>query len=100
LRPERRLRRALRMLGVPFRANAKDLPGTPDAVLRRHPVAIFVDGCFWHGCPQHYREPKTRTEFWAVKIAANRRRDRRADRRLRRLGYAVVRIWEHDVTGK
>lgn len=78
-----------------WRRQAKDLPGTPDFVFRRERVAVFVDGCFWHGCPQCYRRPSTNSEFWANKIKANIARDRRAVRRLRSVGWRSIRIREH-----
>jgi DNA mismatch endonuclease (patch repair protein) len=59
-------------------------------------VACFVDGCFWHGCPQHRSRPKTNAAFWRAKIASNEARDRDTDRQLREHGWYVVRVWEHD----
>ena len=79
----------------------------PDFVFRKERLVVFVDGCFWHGCPLHYTRPKTRRAFWDAKIAANRARDRRIDRALRagsprsslrcgtRLGWRVLHLWEH-----
>lgn len=77
-----------------------DLPGRPDFAFRRQRLAIFIDGCFWHGCPQHFRMPKSRRDYWSAKIASNRLRDRRVTRELRRRGWAVIRLWEHDITNK
>lgn len=71
------------------------IPGRPDFAFPRLRIAVFVDGCFWHGCPRHFRPPMARAEFWHKKIAGNRRRDRKADRELRRRGWKVIRIWEH-----
>jgi DNA mismatch endonuclease (patch repair protein) len=59
-------------------------------------VAVFVDGCFWHGCPEHATWPKRNARFWRKKIEANTRRDRDTDERLRREGWTVVRVWEHE----
>lgn len=70
------------------------LPGKPDFVFRAEKVAVFVDGCFWHGCPRHGRTPKTRVAFWAAKLARNAQRDRAVSRALRASGWAVLRIWE------
>src|SRR5208282_1958891 len=70
--------------------------GRPDFVFIKERLAVFVDGCFWHGCPIHYVEPRTATGFWRAKITGNRTRDRRNSRTLRKLGWWVVRIWEHD----
>src|SRR5438552_10835023 len=65
------------------------LPGTPDFCWPRLKVAVFVDGCFWHGCPSCYKTPKTNEEYWLAKVASNRRRDRRADAWLRKMGWGV-----------
>jgi DNA mismatch endonuclease (patch repair protein) len=92
-RPERALRHALRSAGVRHRTYA-DLPGTPDIIVPASKVAVFVHGCFWHACPKHYRPAKTRTEYWLPKIARNKARDARNARALRRLGWAVLTIWE------
>ncbi len=72
-----------------------NLPGRPDFVFRKARLAVFVDGCFWHGCPVHFRLPHSRTGYWSAKIARNRRRDRRVARALRQRGWRVVRLWEH-----
>lgn len=96
-KPERMLWSALRRAGMKHRRNAKDLHGKPDAVLRESKTAVFVDGCFWHGCPSHYRRPKTNALFWSDKVAANRNRDTRNNMRLQRDGYRVVRVWECEV---
>lgn len=69
----------------------------PDFVFRRERVAVFVDGCFWHGCPRHGTQPRGNAAFWRRKLAGNRERDRRVTRTLRRLGWRVVRIWEHEL---
>jgi len=71
--------------------------GKPDFLFRRNRLAVFVDGCFWHGCPRCYRRPKSNRKFWDKKIGRNRERDRKVARELRRLGWRVVRIWEHDL---
>lgn|GEM_PF-247160 len=94
---EWRLRGALVGAGVRgWTIRSRDLVGTPDFVFRHRKVAIFVDGCFWHGCPEK-RLPTTRRPFWREKIEMNKRRDRRVDRSLRTDGWRVVRIWEHDL---
>jgi DNA mismatch endonuclease, patch repair protein len=71
------------------------LPGKPDFVFRKQRLAVFVDGCFWHGCPRHCRMPKSHRSFWTPKISRNRERDRAVVRLLKRQGWRVVRIWEH-----
>ncbi|MFT3830569.1 MAG: very short patch repair endonuclease [Opitutaceae bacterium] len=67
----------------------------PDFVFRQERLVVFVDGCFWHGCPRHYTRPQARRVFWDAKIAANRARDRRLDRVLRAAGWRVLHVWEH-----
>ena len=66
----------------------------PDFVFPKARVAVFVDGCFWHGCPRCYQQPRQNAEFWREKIAGNQARDRRVTRKLRGLGWSVCRIWE------
>jgi DNA mismatch endonuclease (patch repair protein) len=75
--------------------HASHLPGKPDVLFWRQRVAVFVDGCFWHACPQCGHVPKTRSVFWEAKLARNRERDRRVTAALRVTGYSVVRLWEH-----
>ncbi len=78
------------------------LTGKPDFVFRRERVAVFVDGCFWHGCPKpkHAPLPKTRAEWWAAKLARNRARDTEVTKALRKQGWRVVRVWECDLAAK
>jgi DNA mismatch endonuclease (patch repair protein) len=72
-----------------------NLPGKPDFVFRSRRLAVFIDGCFWHGCPRCYRMPEDNRPYWKAKILSNRRRDRRQTRELRSLQWRVLRIWEH-----
>lgn len=72
----------------------------PDFVFRRERVAVFVDGCFWHGCPRHATRPKQNRKFWDEKIAGNKARDARTSRGLRKAGWKVLRIWECALTVK
>ncbi len=95
-KPELELARALKRSRLRFERHASDLPGKPDFVFRRRKLAVFVDGSFWHGWRFPLWEGKL-TEFWQKKIAANRARDRRNFAALRRAGWKVVRIWEHQV---
>lgn len=95
-KPEMGLRRALWSMGIRYRLGLL-LPGRPDIVIMRRRVAIFVDGCFWHGCPEHFTIPKTRREFWLGKIQGNRRRDSAVTSELESLGWYVIRVWEHDI---
>ena len=91
---EKLVQKELRALGVRFRCYNRSLPGSPDIVLPHHQVAIFVDGNFWHGWRLPTWEHKL-TAFWRDKLRTNRARDQRNFQRLRRLGWTVCRIWEH-----
>jgi DNA mismatch endonuclease (patch repair protein) len=93
--PEVALRRALHRLGLRFRLHLP-LPGRPDIVLTRVRVAVFVDGCFWHRCPQHGNLPRNNAQWWQDKLDRNVARDRAADASLAETGWAVVRVWEHE----
>ncbi|GEM90068.1 very short patch repair endonuclease [Oceanithermus desulfurans] len=93
---EMRVRSELHKRGYRFRKHVKELPGKPDVVFTKAKVAVFIDGDFWHG----YRFPAWEhkvSDFWKQKINKNRERDRRNHRKLRRMGWKVLRIWEHDV---
>ncbi|MGP1309710.1 MAG: very short patch repair endonuclease [Phycisphaerales bacterium] len=90
------LRRELHRRGLRYRLHAR-LPGKPDLVFVSARVAVFVDGCFWHGCPQHCRVPATNREYWRRKIARNAERDKAASKALRAEGWRVIRVWEHRV---
>jgi len=74
--------------------------GKPDFLFRGLGVCVFVDGCFWHGCPKCYTRPKSNRPFWDGKAAANRARDKLVDRELRKAGWGVLRIWEHELKVK
>jgi DNA mismatch endonuclease (patch repair protein) len=96
--PELALRSVLHRLGLRFRVDKAVLPGSrrrADVVFGSARVVVFVDGCFWHGCPQHGTKPKSNRAFWEEKLEANRRRDRDTDEQLERAGWKVMRIWEH-----
>ena len=93
---ERRVRAILRRENLKFQGHISALPGSPDLVLTKPKIAIFVDGCFWHGCPRCYKPPKHNRAWWNEKIAANCRRDRRVTRALRTRGYSVLHLWEHN----
>ena len=95
-RPELAVRRVLYGLGFRYRVHDKTLPGTPDLSNKRRKIAIFVDGCFWHGCPTCYVEPKTNTRFWREKVSKNRARRESVLSSLKAQGFRVVEIWEHD----
>lgn len=96
--PELALRRELHRRGFRFRVQYRPVPGvrsTADVVFTRARVAVFVDGCFWHRCPEHGTDPRANADWWVAKLDANVERDRRANALLRDQGWEVVRIWEH-----
>ena len=95
-KPESEIARACFRLGLRYRKNVEipEAKTRADLVFPRHKLVVFVDGCFWHGCPWHYKTPKTRSE-WDAKIDRNKTRDAKKTRKLRRLGWKVVRVWEH-----
>jgi DNA mismatch endonuclease, patch repair protein len=93
---ELRLRTELRRIGVRYRIHFK-VPGTPDLAFPAARLALFIDGCFWHGCPSHYTLPATNSDFWRAKLERNRSRDNRVDSELRAMGWRVVRLWEHQI---
>ena len=102
-----RVFRALRITGwqrhVPIRNSQfgiRNFRVRPDFVFPKLRLAVFVDGCFWHGCPKHATQPKGNAAFWRKKFAANRTRDRLVTRTLRRAGWRVLRIWEHELARK
>lgn len=100
-KPEMAVRSAVHQRGLRYRVAARPLPElrrTADLVFRSARVAVFIDGCFWHGCSEHYTEPKTNQEFWSTKIAGNALRDLDTDERLRAAGWTVLRFWEHEET--
>lgn len=90
------LRRALWGEGLRYRLHV-DLPGRPDLAFLGPKVVVFVDGCFWHGCPRHYIRPKTRSAFWQRKLRGNVERDARQTLELEEGGWSVLRVWEHEV---
>lgn len=95
-KPELVVRRTIHRMGFRFRLHRRDLAGTPDIVLPRHKLVIFVHGCFWHrheGC-RHSTTPKTRTTFWTAKFDANIERDRRNAAALELAGWRVATVWE------
>jgi DNA mismatch endonuclease, patch repair protein len=97
--PELALRRSLHAVGLRYRVGWP-VPGAPrrtiDIAFTRIKLAVFVDGCFWHGCPAHATWPKANSEWWRVKIETNRRRDDETTALLEGAGWTVLRFWEHD----
>jgi len=97
-KPELMLRKALRAAGMRYRLKNK-LPGRPDIIFPGKRVAVFVDGCFWHRCPEHFQAPLRNALFWDDKISRNEKRDRKVDEQLSAMGWRILRIWEHEVRG-
>jgi DNA mismatch endonuclease (patch repair protein) len=98
-RPEIAVRSAVHALGLRFRKHMAPLPGLrchADLVFASRRVAVFIDGCFWHGCPDHGVSPTTNSSYWQAKLGGNVKRDRRNDAALADAGWTVVRIWEHE----
>lgn len=98
---EQTVRQFLNNCGLRFRKDSRPLPTlrcAADIVFPKAKLCIFIDGCFWHGCPIHFRVPASNAAWWEEKIEANRVRDRRNDRLLQRSGWRVVRVWEHSLS--
>jgi DNA mismatch endonuclease (patch repair protein) len=97
--PELLLRRELHRRGLRFRVQMK-VPGnnrrTIDIAFTRARLAVYVDGCFWHGCPDHHVRPRANSDWWRWKIERNQARDRDTDHQLRETGWMVIRVWEHE----
>lgn len=93
--PELRMKKLL--VALHFAYQPKNVYGRPDFANRKEKIAIFVDGCFWHGCAKHYVEPKSNTSYWLPKIKRNIARDKEVNQRLKSLGWRVIRIWEHNI---
>lgn len=95
--PERALRSAVWRAGLRYRLYSRILVGKPDLVFPRAKVVIFIDGCFWHGCPDHYVQPRSRLDYWSEKLRTNVLRDIQRTSDLEALGWRVARIWECEV---
>jgi DNA mismatch endonuclease (patch repair protein) len=98
-KPELRLRKALHAMGLRYRVCTRPLPEvrrTVDIVFRKAKVAVEVRGCFWHGCPEHYRAPSSNSNYWADKVQRNVRRDSDTAMRLAEAGWTLAVVWEHD----
>lgn len=98
-KPELALRHALHAMGLRYRVCTRPIPDIPravDIVFRPARVAVEVRGCFWHGCPEHYRQPKANESYWSAKVARNAARDAETERRLREAGWLLVVVWEHE----
>jgi DNA mismatch endonuclease (patch repair protein) len=101
--PELEIRRRLHALGFRYRVNVRPDPtyrGTADIVFRKARIAVSIDGCYWHLCPEHYKAPKTHAEYWLAKVKRNVERDRALDARLTSNGWLSLRYWEHESPGE
>ncbi len=87
-------------LGLRYRKNVEKLLGKPDLAIKRHKIVVFLDSCFWHGCPRHCRIPSSRRNYWAKKIARNKKRDNEVKRYYKNKGWAIFRFWEHQLKSK
>ncbi|WP_286135001.1 very short patch repair endonuclease [Mycobacterium sp. UM_Kg1] len=99
-KPELAVRRLVHAMGLRYRVDFPPLPSIrrmrADLVFTRARVAVFIDGCFWHGCPEHHTVARTNAEFWATKVSGNRTRDERTNAVLNEAGWTVLRFWEHE----
>ena len=98
-KPELALRSAVHAAGLRYRVAVRPVPNlrrTADLVFRSARVAVFVDGCFWHGCPTHHTKASANADYWAQKVEKNMQRDRDTDERLAAAGWLPVRVWEHE----
>ena len=96
-RTEMRLIEAFRSEGIKGWRRHLPLPGKPDFAFRAERLLVFVDGCFWHGCARCYRRPASNRTYWDAKVIRNKTRDREVTRELKKRGWRVLRIWEHDL---
>lgn len=97
---EKIFRAALWRAGYRYRKNARGYFGKPDAVLKKHKIVVFVDSCFFHGCGKHCRLPASNKKYWKEKIERNKIRDREVNKHYKKIGWRVVRVWEHQINRK
>ena len=88
-------RKALWKAGYRYRKNVKNYFGKPDIVLKKYRTVIFLDSCFWHGCKKHCRLPATNKKYWITKIERNKKRDKEVNKYYKKIGWEIIRIWEH-----
>ena len=94
---EKDITKALWNLGYRFSKNVKDLPGKPDIAIKKYKIVIFLDSCFWHKCPEHFKKPKSNLEYWEPKIKRNVERDAEINSYYQQKNWHILRIWEHEV---
>jgi len=97
---EKMVRKHLWESGFRYRKNSNKYYGKPDVVLPKYKTVVFVDSCFWHGCRKHCQLPATRKKFWSEKIDGNKRRDKKVSQFYKKMGWKIIRIWEHDLKKK
>lgn len=90
-------RKALWRQGFRYRKNPTNYFGKPDIVLKKYKTVIFLDSCFWHGCKKHCRLPATNKKYWIAKIERNKQRDKEVNKYYKKIGWKVIRIWEHEL---
>ena len=95
--PERKVMQKLKHCGIYFAKHVKSIPGKPDIVFRRKKIAVFIDSDFWHGHKTRFTMPKSNLAYWRPKIERNKLRDREVNRKLRKMGWVIIRIWEYDI---
>lgn len=86
--------------GIRFRKNVKELPGKPDIAIKKYKIVIFLDSCFWHKCPLHFKRPKSNNEYWDNKIERNGSRDKEVNNFYKQNGWHLLRVWEHQFKTK
>ncbi|WP_047795759.1 very short patch repair endonuclease [Exiguobacterium sp. JLM-2] len=94
---EIKVRHALWQKGYRFRKNDRTLYGSPDISIKKYKLVVFLDSCFWHGCPVHFKLPKINSDFWEQKIRRNTERDAEVTRHYVEEGWTILRFWEHEV---
>lgn len=96
-KPEILMKEILTSSKIKFEFQPK-MTGNPDFLIPGYKIVVFIDGCFWHGCPKHFKVPKTNSKFWSIKIGRNKARRVLVNRQLRKAGYVIIRIWEHELS--
>lgn len=96
-RIEKDVTKTLWNLGYRFRKNVKTLPGKPDIAIQKYKIVIFLDSCFWHKCPEHFKKPKSNLEYWEPKIKRNIERDAEINQYYKDNNWHILRIWEHEI---
>lgn len=99
-KPELAIRKILWSHGIRYRIHDNGVFGKPDISIKKHKVAVFIDGCFWHACKKCYTEPKTNTTFWRKKIQENKMRREKVRKNLKENNWKIMEFWEHDIRKK